>query len=670
VRFPHIETLESRRLLAWGTYPNLIQQDLVTANYPSITGKGVNIALIDSGVDFNQPNLQGKFWTNPGEVAGNGKDDDGDGYADDTRGWDFYNNDATPEDQNGHGTALAGIIAAKPFTFGGATYAGIAPDAKVIPLKVSDPTGAYSRAFTQRTEKALQWVEANYRRYNIGIVSMSIRVPDSDYSIIADEVSRLAADGVFMVAAAGQEDPNQDVHYPAKDPNVFAVSVVEANGTFPLDTVNRGPGIDLLAPGDGLPILKRGSGATASPLATSYATPHAAAAAALLKQINPSFTPAQLSSILKATGVNVTDTSTRWTYSGRTYKRLDLSAAVKQGLALADPTPTDTAPPTASASAANVSTAGATSYTFSVTYADNVAVSVPSLGSGDVQVNGPGYSALASLVSVSSSKNGTPRTATYRITPPGGSWNSGDNGTYSLVLQGGQVTDNSGNAAPAHTIGTFTVNISTASGRGTITGTVYHDANGDTIKESTEKQALVATVFLDLNNNAALDAGEPTALSNKRSGVFTFANVAPGTYAVRQIAPRKTRQTYPRKFFSVSVSAGKTSSGLLFGDTYMAFISGVVFNDANSNGVQNAGEAGIANRRVFLDANGNGRLDSGETSVLSDAGGNVIFNSVAPGHYTIRLVPLSGWSTTNVTSYSVNLKAGKIKRGAFFGQHA
>ena len=83
-----IEMLEERRLLAWGTYPQLIQQDQAVANYPSITGAGVNIALIDSGVDFNQPNLAGKFWTNPGEIAGNGKDDDGDGYVDDTKGWD------------------------------------------------------------------------------------------------------------------------------------------------------------------------------------------------------------------------------------------------------------------------------------------------------------------------------------------------------------------------------------------------------------------------------------------------------------------------------------------------------------------------------------------------------------------------------------------------------
>jgi hypothetical protein len=391
----------------------------------------------------------------------------------------------------------------------------------------------------------------------------------------------------------------------------------------------------------------------------------------LLKQVDPTFTAAELMSILKTSGRNVTDTSTQWTHSGLTYKRLDLNEAVKRGLALADPTPTDTTPPTATASAANVTTAGATSYTFTVTYADNVSVSVPSLGTGDVRATGPGgFNALATLVSVSSSKNGTPRTATYRLTPPGGSWSAGDNGVYTLALQSAQVTDNSGNPAAARTLGSFTVNIATATGKGTITGTVFHDADGNTVKGAGEKQALVATVFLDLNNNTVLDAGEPSTTSNKKSGVYTFSNVNVGTYAVRQIAPLKTRQTYPRKYYSVNVGANQTASGLLFGDTYLAFISGVVYNDANSNGKQDGGESGLANRRVYLDLNRDGVYQSSEPSVLSDSGGNVIFNSVTPGSYLIRLVSQSGWNPTTVTSYSVGLKAGRIKRGAFFGQHA
>ena len=347
-----LESLEERTLLAWGTYPHLIQQDQAASTYPTVTGAGINIALIDSGVDFSQPNLSGKFWTNPGEIAGNGKDDDGDGYIDDTKGWDFYNNDNNPEDQNGHGTATAGIIAASSFTFNGATYQGIAPGAKIIPLKVSDPTGGYNLAFAQHVEKALQWVEKNYVKYNIRIVSMSIRTPLADYnSTYADEVSRLLADGLFLVAAGGQEDPNLDVEYPARTAGVFGVSVVESDDTFPIDSVNRGPGIDLLAPGDGVVILKRGSGYTTSAQATSYSTPFAAAAAALLLQVDPTLTAAQLTQMLKSSGSNVTDTSTGFTYSGLTYKRLNVFKAVQAAKAGVSSTPQ---PPSTNASTSGI----------------------------------------------------------------------------------------------------------------------------------------------------------------------------------------------------------------------------------------------------------------------------------------------------------------------------
>src|SRR5258706_13335291 len=328
-----LESLEERRLLAWGAYPQLIQQDLAASTYPTVTGAGVNIALIDSGVDASQPNLSGKIWTNPGEIAGNGKDDDGDGYIDDTKGWDFYNNDNNPEDQNGHGTAMSGIIAGSSFTNGGATYAGIAQGAKIIPLKVADPSGAYSLGFAQRVEKALQWVEKNYKKYNNSIISMSNRTPLSDYNATyADEGSRLIADGVFLVAAGGQEDANSDVEYPGRANGVFSVSVVEPNDTFPTDSVNRGPGIDLLAPGDGVPILLRGGGSTTSAQATSYATPFASATAALLKQADPTLTAAEITNILKNTGSNVKDTSTGFTFTGLTYKRLNAFQAVKSAV--------------------------------------------------------------------------------------------------------------------------------------------------------------------------------------------------------------------------------------------------------------------------------------------------------------------------------------------------
>jgi len=120
----------------------------------------------------------------------------------------------------------------------------------------------------------------------------------------------------------------------------------------------------------------------------------------------------------------------------------------------------DTTPPTASLSANNVTSRGATSYTFKVTYTDNVRVSVSTLGNREILVNGPnGYSQLATLVSIDINSNGTPRTATYRITPPGGFWNRFDNGTYSVVMRANKVLDTAGNPVAPGTIGTFSVRI-------------------------------------------------------------------------------------------------------------------------------------------------------------------------------------------------------------------
>ncbi len=101
-----------------------------------------------------------------------------------------------------------------------------------------------------------------------------------------------------------------------------------------------------------------------------------------------------------------------------------------------------------------------TQYDFTVTFGDNVAVSFASIDGKDVRVMGPnGFSQLATLVSVDKVGDGTPRTATYRITAPGGAWDTADNGKYSIALEAGQVADTAGNTAAAATLGTFTATL-------------------------------------------------------------------------------------------------------------------------------------------------------------------------------------------------------------------
>lgn len=117
----------------------------------------------------------------------------------------------------------------------------------------------------------------------------------------------------------------------------------------------------------------------------------------------------------------------------------------------------DTTASTATVSAPNVSAVGNT-YTFTITFSDDTAVDVSTLSTGDVRVTGPnGFDEVATFVNVDLNEDGTPRTATFQLTPPGGSWNVADNGTYTVALVAGGVSDIASNINVATNLGAFTV---------------------------------------------------------------------------------------------------------------------------------------------------------------------------------------------------------------------
>ena len=316
------EPLEDRRLLAsWGAHAKLIEQDAAASKYPSITGAGQAVAVIDTGVDYKHPALGGGFGANYKVVAG----------------YDFADNDADPMDEHGHGTGVAAAIAAKEYTYKGYKYRGVAPDAKIVALRVDDDSS--ESVTNRRIESALQWVLTNRTRYNI--VSVNLSLGDGAYSSAVrlgpygDELDRLFDAGVFIAAASGNDGVTSPpkISYPAAHPDVYAVGAVDANDVI-TGITERSSQLDLLAPGHKVPLpfydVTNGKHVYARGSGTSFATPFVAGAAALLKQVNPRLSPRDLLTILQYSGSSNFDGDKESGGTRLTYKRLDLKRAIQR----------------------------------------------------------------------------------------------------------------------------------------------------------------------------------------------------------------------------------------------------------------------------------------------------------------------------------------------------
>lgn len=127
------------------------------------------IGILDTGIDWNHPDLKNKIWTNQGEIPSNGRDDDGNGLIDDIRGWDYINNDNNPMDDNSHGTHVAGIAAAEMNN--GIGIVGVCPNAKILPIKVFQSTGrgdvaTISKGILYAAEKGATVINMSFGSYS------------------------------------------------------------------------------------------------------------------------------------------------------------------------------------------------------------------------------------------------------------------------------------------------------------------------------------------------------------------------------------------------------------------------------------------------------------------------------------------------------------------------
>lgn len=188
----------------------------------------VVVAVIDTGVDYNHLDLRNNIWVNTAEIADNGKDDDGNGYIDDIHGWDCVGNDKDPMDDNGHGTHVAGIIAAENNKIGGI---GVAYNCKVMVLKAGNSSGYFNNS---DIAEAIQYAYMN----GASVINMSFG--GSNISVAVEEALENAYTTSVLVAAAGNDSACNNlackecdkvgVSYPAALPYVIGVMSTDKDG--------------------------------------------------------------------------------------------------------------------------------------------------------------------------------------------------------------------------------------------------------------------------------------------------------------------------------------------------------------------------------------------------------------------------------------------------------
>ncbi|MBL8765103.1 MAG: S8 family serine peptidase [Phycisphaerae bacterium] len=255
----------------------------------------VVIGCIDTGIRKTHEDLSANIWTNPGDSTVNGVDNDGNGYRDDTWGWNFYANTNNPNDDNGHGSHTAGTVGAQGNN--GKGVAGVAWNCKLAALKFLGSTGSGS------TSGAIAAI--NY------CVGKGIKVSNNSWggpgsSSLSTAISNARAAGHLLVVAAGNSGVNIDTSptYPASYTYDNIISVAAVNNDFGRASFSNygASSVDLGAPGVMVASCYNSSNSAYVYMdGTSMATPHVTGVAALVWSRYPSWTYAQVRSRILST---------------------------------------------------------------------------------------------------------------------------------------------------------------------------------------------------------------------------------------------------------------------------------------------------------------------------------------------------------------------------------
>jgi subtilisin len=260
--FPHLQVNQDHwavPAITAETIPDGVKQVKAPETWGTSTGKGIRVAVLDTGIDFNHPDLKANY----------------------VGGVSFVKGAPTPMDDHYHGTHCAGTIAAAR---NGAGVVGVAPQASLYAVKVLDKraSGLFSWSIA-----GIAWCMQN----NIQIINMSLGC-DSVPSAVELICNAAWSNGLLIVAGAGNQDGNpvppqqSNVFYPARYKNVIAVSSVDSDNVIARNS-GRGPQVDLCAPGVNI-LSTMPNGGYGMLSGTSAACPHVAGVAALIWGAHPS----------------------------------------------------------------------------------------------------------------------------------------------------------------------------------------------------------------------------------------------------------------------------------------------------------------------------------------------------------------------------------------------
>ncbi len=290
-----------------------------TKNWPR---RQVLVAVIDTGVDYNHPDLEGKVWTNELEIPGNGIDDDHNGYIDDFYGVDLIDGDSDPSDSLDHGTHIAGIIAAVPNNSIG--IAGAALSAKIMSIRAIPNTGdeddqVVIEAFNYAAKMGANIINASFSK-------------DQSSLAVRDTIEQLSRqyDILFVTTAGNQHrDIDQVPSYPASFQNELLVTVASCSQQASVSYFSSfgEQTVDLFAPGSIIYSLQPNN-RYQSMNGTSQAAPYVSAMAAELYALFPKFSMLEIKQLLMESAIE----SNYLTGKSKTGGRVDLMNAINYAL--------------------------------------------------------------------------------------------------------------------------------------------------------------------------------------------------------------------------------------------------------------------------------------------------------------------------------------------------